>query len=445
MLKLLNRVVQRRIKIGCFFCTQDKINITQEQIEALKNLYENKVKLEDVKDHIKIEDVFKTREQQLSFKLMNCQSMDEIFQLYSDQLLKQFEENDSPLNTNELSLFIYFTGQLRGEAYAESIEPHTERFLQIMNACIVKSADMDPQQYNAFLWALSIFKVETGALRLNDQQEFLVQQKSDQIIDLIQPETLPSLAFALNTLLKDSSQLVLKISKSVQNNLTHIPPELLLSLTSALPLGSFTNSKLLYQHLSDSYEKELITSEQFVQVIQDYIRIQSFQNSDFLQQLLQQLLETINQNKQAILSQRIIDLIINLSQINNCDSEQLVRKLIKMLHQQSEKFNINEFVSFFLALPKIYFNISKEIHLEKTLAIMIELTKRSQVFRLNDLEQTEIIQILTACAALRLDRQDFIQLLIKQIELQYLNKDDLYCMKSVLNEEQSLVKCNKHN
>jgi len=107
---------------------------------------------------------------------------------------------------------------------------------------------------------------------------------------------------------------------------------------------------------------------------------------------------------------KAIDLLIILTQLKGNEFTPHVKQLLKIVYSKGESLNITEYISLFLALPKIRVNISKEISIEKTLNVLTELLEKSQVFSFSDFERIILIQIasekisiLTACAALRLD------------------------------------------
>lgn len=59
--------------------------------------------------------------------------------------------------------------------------------------------------------------------------------------------------------------------------------------------------------------------------------------------------------------------------------------MLRICHAKGEKLNITEYVSLFLAIAKLK-NSSYELNLEKTVKILIELSMKSQVFHITDLD-----------------------------------------------------------
>ncbi|CAD8180445.1 unnamed protein product [Paramecium octaurelia] len=432
MIKYCSRLMRVCYRIPVYRFCKDKFEISEEDIEKLKQLYQQKENYQEFlqqKEQI-LENVFKEREQLISFKLMQMSDIDEVFDFYSKEVAKQLDEKNPqpPFNCNELSLFLYFTSCLRNEDYAEQMKSHSERFQQIASKILLEINKLDPEQFCAFVWALSTYQIEMGDLNLNDSKQFIIKQQAEIILEKIPPETLPSLAFSLNHILKEKNELILKISKLTQLNITIQTPSNLITLIKSLPAGSFTNSKLIFEQLTDQFQQDLLTQDQFVNVLVELLRITNHENTEYVKEmvdLLTKKIESTLKHNLNISMQKVIDLILSCLQLEQEEGEQLVKQMLRICHAKSEKLNISEYISLFLAVAKVKNKNYQSINLEKTIKILIELSNRSQVFTLNDFEQKELVQVIVASAALRIDNKDFIRNVITRIDPLLLHKQDL--------------------
>ncbi|CAD8105552.1 unnamed protein product [Paramecium sonneborni] len=432
MIKYCTRLMRISYKIPIYRFCKEKFEISDEDIEKLKLLYSQKENYDQFlkqKEQI-LEDVFKEREQLISFKLMQMSDIDQVFDFYSKEIAKQLDEQNPqpPFTSNELSLFLYFTSCLRNEDYGEQMKNHTDRFQQITSKILLEINRLDPEQFCAFLWALSTYQIEMGDLNLNDSKQFIIKQQAEIILEKIPPETLPSLAFSLFHILKDQSDLILKISKLTQQNITIQTPGNLITLIKSLPRGSFTNSRLIFDQLSDQFQQDLLTQDQFINVLVELIRITNHQNTEYIKNMVDLLtskIESTQKHNLNISIQKVIDLILSCTELEQQEGEQLVKQMLRICHAKSEKLNIPEYISLFLAVAKINNKNYGSINLEKTIRILIELAHRSQVFSLKDFEQKELVQVIVGAAALRIDNKEFIHNIISKINPQLLDKQDL--------------------
>jgi len=83
----------------------------------------------------------------------------------------------------------------------------------------MKVHELEPQQFCALLWAMSTFKIEMGNIIYNEAKEYIIREKAKIVIQSLEPDSLTSLAFALNNILRESSDLILEISKLVSKNI----------------------------------------------------------------------------------------------------------------------------------------------------------------------------------------------------------------------------------
>lgn len=66
----------------------------------------------------------------------------------------------------------------------------------------MKVNELEPQQFCALMWAMSTFKIEMGNLIYNEAKEYIIREKAKMVIQNLEPDSLTSLAFALNNVLK---------------------------------------------------------------------------------------------------------------------------------------------------------------------------------------------------------------------------------------------------
>lgn len=137
---------------------------------------------------------------------MNCTDLDAVFALYEKEVSTS---SAAPLNANELSLFVYFTACLRSEDYAEKMRKQEPIFFSIVDQCLLSIQQLEPQSFSALLWGISTFRIEVGHLNLNDAKQYLISQKAFQVLELLEPESLPTFAFSIKNVLSDSNELVL--------------------------------------------------------------------------------------------------------------------------------------------------------------------------------------------------------------------------------------------
>ncbi|CAD8110424.1 unnamed protein product [Paramecium sonneborni] len=432
MIKYCTRLMRICYRIPIYRFCKEKFEISDEDIEKLKLLYSQKENYEQFikqKEQI-LEDVFKEREQLISFKLMQMSDINQVFDFYSKEIAKQLDDKSpqAPFTANELSLFLYFTSCLRNEVYAEQMKNHTDRFQQIASKIVLEINRLDPEQFCAFVWALSTYQIEMGDLNLNDSKQFIIKQQAEIILEKIPPDTLPSLAFSLYHIIKDQSELILKISKLTQKNITIQTPSNLITLVKSLPKGSFTNSRLIFDQLSDQFQQDLLTQDQFINVLVELMRITNHENTEYVKNMVDLLttkIESAQKHNLNISMQKVIDLILSCTQLEQQEGEQLIKQMLRICHAKSEKLNISEYIQLLLAVAKIKNNNYESINLEKTIKILIELAHKSQVFTLKDFEQQELVQVIVGAAALRIDNKEFIKNVITKIDPLLLHKQDL--------------------
>lgn len=66
-------------------------------------------------------------------------------------------------------------------------------FFSILDQCLLSIQQLEPQSFSA--------------LNLNDTKQYLISQKAFQVLELLEPESLPTIAFSIKNVLSDSNEL----------------------------------------------------------------------------------------------------------------------------------------------------------------------------------------------------------------------------------------------
>lgn len=82
-----------------------------------------------------------------------------------------------------------------------------------------------------------------------------------------------------------------------------------------------------------------------------------------------------------------------------------MNELLKVVHSKNKEINITNYVNLWLSLAKFKINVE---HYEKTINILKHTFVNNNIFKPEELEGFEIINIIVAFSALKLNDRDFI-------------------------------------
>ncbi|KAL4474891.1 hypothetical protein ABPG74_001587 [Tetrahymena malaccensis] len=401
--------------IGAESLNDENLQNTQK---LLNKILKGEVEFEEgdsIDKLVSLEDVFKTRERRLSFQLMEIENPQRILQFYNEEVerIKKREGEEDPLSVDEISLFFYFA------TFQKKFISDNATFQKILVQIIENSKDLSADSIQTFVWSLGSYMYEFGFIELSEQQKKNLSDsilKKCQFFDYAQN---PSLCFALSQIFQGEndgalSQPIVDVlattSAKYIETLTH---DELITMIMTFMTVEYSNSSTISKFVERLVQiKEELDEEQIQKAISALGEL-NYGNSKQFSILTKEILDRDSGNSEPNMStETACSMIFTLSGAQE-KNEELLRKLLRIVHSKYKEMNITSYVNLWLGLARFRIDPTKY---EQTFSILHKVLGSGHVFQIKDLNNDEIIRIVIAASSLKLNNKPLVGDLLNNIQ-----------------------------
>ncbi|KRX06481.1 hypothetical protein PPERSA_05094 [Pseudocohnilembus persalinus] len=370
-----------------------------------------------------IEQQLLTKESQISFELLNANGLEEIVDLYEQYDL----EGDI---TADLScMFLHFICSLKVDV---TEVPVTKNML----SKILKNLDnIDPDNLRVFLWAVGSYNQHFS---MNSQYNISIElpesskQKISEILtqkykQFQYGQVVPLSYACVNIFNSQQDQILLqtiiqKFSYYLSQNVEFLEIQEIIQFISIFQMA-LVKDKAIIEPFINKLHKGMaqLEPEDLTKIIQ----ILEFCNNQDKMLVADFFNETLNRSEEFSLEDtcQVIYTVPTLFKAESEVLDQILGQLLKKVMSDYKQLDSFQYVNLWLTIAKLKIDKEKYERLLKVLKRAPEINKNLEVKKF---EYGEIVQVIIACSALQINDKEFINLLIKDIKVEFMQKEDLF-------------------
>ena len=358
------------------------------------------------------DNVFSTREQKLSLKLLDLNTSKEILSYYEEVLAEGIKAND-PLSSDESTLFLHFLGTFK-ENFSNN-----ESF-QILISNILNKCDTLTDPYLvSFIWGLGVYIYNFPLAISNEHAEKLALAIQNRM-KFFPLNQLSSLTFAISRIFIDKKIGLNLMETCIQYALEN--KETLTSLDIINYLMIFLTNGINNSELVDKLAKYTLiikneaSAEETVKIISALSQI-GYKDKDVYTQLGESVIQ-LNLNLEEACT------LLMAFSTTIPEAKQFIKSLMSIVKSEYRSVNITHYVNLWLASANYRLT---DRNYEYVFNLLKKIPGDNQIWKIYELESYEIVNIIVAMSSLKRDDKEFLNLLIQLLEkkLNKLDNNDL--------------------
>lgn len=387
------------------FIPPEKLNSDKEFQEAV-----NKVSLKNEKvDYNKQASL-----QALSVRLVKATTSEEVLNLYEQEL-----ENKNNLSIEDLCLIFYFA------CYHKTNIIGDKRFPQLVDSIFENIDQVKPMYLFTLIHSLGIFcfdygftlsptnQAKLGDLILNNLDKFELNQASAISWSAGQIISAPENTELQRVVVSELAGLLLKNTVA----LTGLDFANILSTFAQCRMDNPAVLEKLEQALKSNLE--VIENEDLGTVTRLVVAIGENNLKD--KTILQDIFENVIKREIQNLSVDDAATLISVYSQQMPDKTKYFKELIKNVHANNQQLTITSYMAVWLAISN---HRMMATDLEKTLKILKDVPFMNSMWKMTDLEGYELVNIIVVMSTIKMDDQNFLRLIIKELARHLTNLDN---------------------
>ena len=345
---------------------------------------------------------FKTSLQAYSIKLLQATNSTEALEIFEDT----FKENPN-MSGEELCMTLYFTCYYKDNVVGD------ERFHQLIDNVFKKIDSATSLYLFALIHSLGIYCFDFG-LKLSTEQQQKLGGVVLKNIDEFELNQISATSWAVSQIISDYENKDLK-TKVIDElgNILLVNSSSLTGLDYANMLSTFSQSGITtsptIDKFVDSINKNLVKleNEDLVTITRLVMALGEIQLKD--RGVLMGLFDDIIRPQIHNFTVDDISALILVYAEKFPEQQTYFKEMIKNIHVNFKDITITSYMNVWLALAKLRIQAAD---IEKTLGILRQVPWSNNIWKPNDLEAFEIVNILVAMSTIKMNDKQFLQNII---------------------------------